>query len=209
MVNNILSGQSFNGEMSQEEFEARRVKAEGLFKEFLETLGYDVDKDPNMKDTPRRYVKVLMKEIGRGTYLSAPKATAFENQQKYDGIVCERNIKVRSLCSHHLAFIKGYCHVAYIPGSTVIGLSKLNRIVDWFCRRPQLQEQLTQQIHNYLNEILEGNMGVAVMIEAEHTCVSMRGVEDPDSVTTTCKLSGVFLDQNNKSREEFYNMIKK
>lgn len=208
-MDNILSGKSFNGEMSPEEFEERKVKAEGLFKEFLETLGYDVDNDPNMKDTPRRYVKVMMKEIGRGTYLKAPKVTAFENQQNYNGIVCERNIKVRSLCSHHLAFIKGYCHVAYIPGKTVVGLSKLNRIVDWFCRRPQLQEQLTQQIHDYLCEILGENMGVAVMIEAEHTCVSMRGVEDPDSITTTCKLSGVFLNQNNKSREEFYNMIKR
>ena len=206
-LDNILSGQSFGGQMSEDEFEARREHAEELVGQLLQTLGYDYQNDPNMKDTPRRFVKVLMKEIARGTYVESPKVTVFENQTHYDGMVFEGNIGVKSLCSHHLAFIKGFCHVAYIPGDVVIGLSKLNRIVDWFARRPQLQEQMTMQIHEYLDKILEGNKGVAVLIEAEHTCVSMRGVEDQNSKTSTCKLSGAFLDNADKSRDEFYRMV--
>lgn len=204
---NILSGQSFKGQMPDTEKNERREKAEKLVGELLTTLGYDIDKDPNMQDTPRRFVKVLMDEIGRGTYQPAPKITTFENQTGYDGIVFEGNIDVRSLCSHHLAFIKGYCHIAYIPGESVVGISKLNRIVDWFARRPQLQEQMTMQIHDYLNTMLPGNKGVAVLIEAQHSCVQMRGVENKDSFTTTCKLSGAFLDNSDKSRDEFYRMI--
>ena len=206
-LNNILSGQSFEGKMSEDEFEARREHAEELVGQLLQTLGYNYQNDPNMKDTPRRFVKVLMKEIARGTYVEPPKVTVFENQTHYDGMVFEGNICVKSLCSHHLAFIKGYCHVAYIPGDVVIGLSKLNRIVDWFARRPQLQEQMTMQIHEYLDKMLVGNGGVAVLIEAEHTCVSMRGVEDQNSRTSTCKLSGAFLDNSDKSRDEFYRMV--
>ena len=88
-----------------------------------------------------------------------------------------------------------------------MGLSKLNRIVDWFARRPQLQEQMTMQIHEYLDKMLVGNKGVAVLIEAQHSCVQMRGVENKDSFTTTCKLSGAFLDNTDRSRDEFYRMI--
>lgn len=205
-MKNILSGKSFQGSMSQDELDLRRSSAEGHFRNFLEALGYDLDNDPNMKDTPRRVVKMYTKEVCKGTYQSPPKITSFENQSLYDGIVFQGNIIVKSLCSHHMAPIKGRCHVAYIPGKKVVGLSKLNRIVDWFSRRPQLQEQLTMQIHNYLQEILEGNLGIAVYIEAEHSCVSMRGIEH-DSVMSTVKLSGVFLDQQNKSRDEFYQMI--
>ena len=207
MKQNIISGQSFDGTMSQSEFEERQHHAENLVGQLLETLGYDYTNDPNMKDTPRRFVKVLMKEIARGTYVEAPKVTVFENQNNYGGIVFEGNISVKSLCSHHLAFIRGYCHVAYIPGDKVIGLSKLNRIVDWFARRPQLQEQMTMQIHDYLDKVLEGNKGVAVLIEAEHTCVSMRGVEDQNSKTSTCQLSGAFMDNKDKARDEFYQMV--
>ena len=206
-IQNILSGQSFEGTMPDSEKQIRRIEAEALVAQLLTTLGYDINNDPNMRDTPRRFVKVLMDEIGRGTYQAAPKITTFENQTGYDGIVFEGNIDVKSLCSHHLAFIKGYCHIAYIPGDTVVGLSKLNRIVDWFARRPQLQEQMTMQIHEYLDKMLVGNKGVAVLIEAQHSCVQMRGVENKDSFTTTCKLSGAFLDNTDRSRDEFYRMI--
>lgn len=205
-MKSILSGQSFNGEISKEELELRRSDAESAFKNFLIALGYDVDNDPNMKGTPQRVTKMYMKEICRGTYQTPPKLTSFENRSLYDGIVFQGNIAVKSVCSHHMAFIKGKCHIAYIPGKRVIGLSKLNRIVDWFSRRPQLQEQLTMQIHNYLKASLEDTLGVAVYIEAEHSCVSMRGIEH-ESKMSTVKLSGVFLDQKNKSRDEFYQMI--
>lgn len=207
-MNNILSGKSFQGLMSSHELDQRKGEAEIHFRNFLLSLGYDLENDPNMKDTPRRVVKMYTEEVCKGTYQSPPKITSFENQNLYDGIVFQGNISLKSLCSHHMAPIKGRCHVAYIPGRRVVGLSKLNRVVDWFARRPQLQEQLTMQIHDYLKEILEDSLGIAVYIEAEHSCVSMRGVEH-DSVMSTVKLSGVFLDQNNKSRDEFYQMINK
>lgn len=205
-MKNILSGQSFNGEMTKDEFESRRLDAQIHFKNFLLALGFDVDSDPNMKDTPRRVTKMYMEEISRGTYQKEPKITVFENRSHYDGIVFEGNIELKSLCSHHLAFIKGKVHVAYIPGETVVGLSKLNRVVDWFGRRPQIQEQLTMQIHDYLNKILIGNKGIAVLVEASHSCVQMRGIEH-DSIMTTSKLSGHFLENNDRSRDEFYQMI--
>lgn len=205
-MKNILSGQSFGGQMTPEEFAQRKQDAEMHFKNFLLSLGYDVDSDPNMKDTPKRVAKMYMNEICKGTYQSPPKITSFKNQGLYDGIVFQGNIVLKSLCSHHMAPIRGRCHVAYIPGKKVVGLSKLNRVVDWFARRPQLQEQLTMQIHNYLKEILEDSLGIAVYIEAEHTCVSMRGIEH-DSVMSTVKLSGEFLSDTSKSRDEFYQMI--
>ena len=207
-MNKIISGQSFNGTMSPIEKKQRKEKAEKLFKEFLETIGYDVDIDPNMMDTPRRFTKMMVDEIGRGTYQSAPDVKVFENQNNYDGIVFEGNIDVKSICSHHLAFIKGKAYIAYIPQDKVVGLSKLNRIVDWFARRPQLQEQLTMQIHQYLTKILNCR-DVAVLIKADHSCVSMRGVENTDSYTTTCKLSGLFFSNEIGTRSEFYRMVEK
>lgn len=207
-MENILSGENCNGKVSQEEMKAREQKAEVLFKEFLETLGYDVDRDANMSGTPHRVVKMYMKEVFSGTYEPCPKLTTFPNDNKYHGIVLQKNIDVKSMCSHHFMPFRGKCHVAYVPGETVIGLSKLNRVVEWFCRRPQLQERLTKQIHDFLEEVLKDAKGIAVIIEAEHTCVSHRGINQ-DSEMNTMQLSGVFLDNNDRSREELYQMIKK
>lgn len=205
---NILSGQSFDGKMSENEKKYRVRMAEEHMKEVLEWLGYDVDNDPNMNNTPHRYIKILSQEICKGTYNSLPRITNFENTSNYDGIVFQGNITVRSMCAHHLAFISGRCHVAYVAdkGAPVIGLSKLNRIVDYYSRRPQMQEQLTQQIHDALNELIPGNHGIAVVIEGKHTCVSMRGTEDPNSAMSTAKLSGAF-EREGACRKEFYDMI--
>lgn len=207
---NILSGQSFEGRMSDKEKAYRVEQAESHMKQVLEWLGYDVDNDPNMNDTPRRYIKILAKEICKGTYEKMPKVTNFENTSGYDGIVFQGNITVRSMCAHHLAFISGRCHVAYVAdkGAPVIGLSKLNRIVDYYARRPQMQEQLTQQIHAALDKLIPGNHGIAVVIEARHTCVSMRGIEDSNSAMSTAKLSGAF-DREGPCRKEFYDMIER
>lgn len=202
----IKSGQSFNGEMDDEEMEIRRQRAEECYKDFLYALGYDLHEDPNMEDTPRRVVKMLMRETCKGTYLKGPKVTTFPSD--YTGIVFEGDIDVKSLCSHHMMPFFGKAYIAYIPQGEVIGLSKLNRIVDWFSRRPQLQEQLTQQIHDYLQKVLPNNQGIAIFIEANHTCVSLRGIEH-HSVMKTSKLSGAFLDNTDKSREEFFQMIKR
>ena len=205
---NILSGQSFEGKMSEKEKAYRVAMAEEHMREVLLWLGYDVDNDPNMDRTPYRYIKILANEIARGTYEKMPKITNFSNTSGYDGIVFQGNITVRSMCAHHLAFISGRCHVAYVAdkGAPVIGLSKLNRVVDYYARRPQMQEQLTQQIHDALDRLIPGNHGIAVVIEAKHTCVSMRGIEDANSAMSTAKLSGAF-DKEPDCRKEFYDMI--
>jgi len=205
---NILSGQSFEGKMSEKEKAYRIKMAEEHMKEVLLWLGYDVPNDPNMKETPHRYIKILANEIAKGTYDKMPKITNFENTSGYDGIVFQGNITVRSMCAHHLAYIYGRCHVAYVAdkGSQVIGLSKLNRIVDYYARRPQMQEQLTQQIHDALDKLIPGNHGIAVVIEGKHTCVSMRGIEDQNSAMSTAKLSGAF-ETESSCRKEFYDMI--
>jgi GTP cyclohydrolase I len=121
--------------------------------------------------------------------------------------VFQGNIEVKSICSHHHLPFVGKAHVAYLPGDKVIGLSKLNRIVEWFARRPQVQENLTMQIHDYINKVCEGNNGVAVMIEANHMCACIRGVKH-DSTMMTSKLSGAFLNRP-EVREEFYDFVKR
>ena len=138
-----------------------------------------------------------------------PKITTFDNVDQYDGLVFQGNIKTNSFCSHHhLPFI-GSTHVAYIPGKDgkVIGLSKLNRIVEWFSRRPQVQENLTMQIHNYMNEVCKDNKGVAVLVSANHTCAGLRGVKH-DSIMKTARMSGAFLDKTDLTRQEFYDFIR-
>ena len=198
----IISGQNLNE--SQEEKNQRFDQVEDAYGKFLEALGYDWKNDPNMAGTPKRISKMYLNEVTTGTYDPCPKITSFDNQGGYDGIVFQGNITIKSLCSHHIQPFIGKCHVAYLPDpeGKVIGLSKLNRVVGWFMRRPQLQEQLTQQIHDYINEITVKNRGVAVLIEAQHMCVYLRGVED-DSTMKTAKLSGYFWENPIGTREEF------
>jgi GTP cyclohydrolase I len=138
-------------------------------------------------------------------YNNFPKATVVENKMRYDEMVLERNITVQSMCEHHLLPILGGAHVAYIPKHKVLGLSKLNRIVDFFCRRPQIQERLTAQIFHTLTYLLETE-DVAVCIAAEHLCVKIRGVEDSCSDTVTSQLGGVFKSRD-MPRQEFFSLI--
>lgn len=162
--------------------------------------------DDSLQDTPRRVAKMFLNELFWGlNYENFPKATVIENKMQVDEMVLERNITVHSTCEHHLLPILGHAHVAYIPKNKVLGLSKLNRIVEFFSRRPQVQERLTAQICETLKFILE-TKDVAVCIDAEHLCVKTRGVEDACSDTVTSKLSGVFKS-NASSRSEFFNMI--
>lgn len=177
---------------------------------FLTALRFDHENAAHMKDTPRRFTKALVNELMGGCYAQEPKITAFENTDKYDGMVFQGNIELKSLCSHHLLPFVGKAHVAYIPGKDgkVIGLSKLNRIVDFFSRRPQVQENLTMQIHDFINKTCEGNQGVAVMIEAGHMCACLRGIQH-DSTMMTSKLSGCFMDDTSLSRQEFYDFVNK
>ena len=178
------------------------------YEAYLDALGFDWRNDPNSSDTPKRVAKAFVTDLAMGCYTDPPKVTAFDNVDGYDGIVCQNNIKVVSMCSHHHAPFTGVAHVAYIPSKTgkVLGLSKLNRIVDWFSCRPQVQENLTMQIHAYIDKVCEKNNGVAVMIEAGHTCCSNRGIRH-DSTMRTARMSGAFLDNNDNSRAEFYKFV--
>lgn len=177
---------------------------------FLTALGFDWRADANTQNTPYRVAKAWIDDLILGCVSDPPNITAFPNTDGYTGLVCEANIKANSMCSHHnLPFI-GKAHVAYIPGTNpedkVIGLSKLNRIVHWFAARPQLQESLTKQIHDYLDKMCVGNRGVAVVVEAEHMCVKCRGVKD-DSQMITSQLSGYFFSNEVGTRTELFNLI--
>jgi GTP cyclohydrolase I len=165
---------------------------EEKFREIMtQGLGLDL-RDDSLIETPKRVAKMFINEIFWGLEVDAfPKATTVDNKMNYDEMVCERNIIVQSFCEHHLLPINGGATVAYIPNKKVLGLSKMNRIVEYFSRRPQIQERLTQQIALTLQFILETD-NVAVLIDAKHDCVRMRGVSDPCSDTVTNFLGGCF-----------------
>lgn len=161
------------------------------FTEIMNTLGLDLD-DDSLYDTPRRVAKMYVNEIFWGLdYNKFPKCTTVENKMLYDEMVVERNINVQSNCEHHFVVIDGKATVAYIPNKTVLGLSKINRIVEFFSKRPQIQERLTEQIYHAISYILETD-NVAVVINATHYCVKSRGIQDTGSSTITSKLGGVF-----------------
>jgi GTP cyclohydrolase I len=174
---------------------------------FLSALGCDWENDPNSSDTPHRVAKAYVNHLWAGRYEPLDKVTAFPSDG-YTGIVQESNIPVTSMCSHHHQTIGGKVSIAYIPSENgkVIGLSKLNRIVENFGRRGAIQEQLTVAIHNAVNKICEGNQGVAVMISATHNCVSCRGVKHHGASMQTAQLSGCFLNED-AARAEFYKNI--
>lgn len=173
-------------------FEAQPA-IEGHIQRILEIMGLDL-KDDSLRDTPKRVAKMFRTELFWGLdYANFPKATVIDNKMGYDQMILERNITVQSTCEHHLLPIIGRAHIAYIPAKKVLGLSKLNRITEFFSRRPQVQERLTAQISECLKKVLETE-DVAVLIEAEHMCVRTRGVEDACSDTVTTQLSGAFRD---------------
>jgi GTP cyclohydrolase I len=183
-------------------------KAAEAYGNFLTALGCDWKNDPNSSDTPRRIAKKYVFEQWKGRYDSPPAITAFPSDG-YDGLVTECNIPLTSMCSHHHESILGRVHISYIPSpeGKVIGLSKLNRIVEHFGRRGAIQEQLTMAIHNAVNNVCEGNMGVAVQIVATHSCVSCRGTGHRGASMVTTKLSGNFFTKD-IVRNEFFDAIK-
>ena len=175
---------------------------------YMTALGFDWKEDPNSSDTPKRVAKAFVNDLAEGVYSNPPKITAFDNIDGYDGMVFQGNITLHSLCSHHHLPFTGYAHVAYIPtpDGKVVGLSKLNRIVEFYARRPQVQENLTMQIHEHINKVCTDNIGVAVVVEANHMCTCVRGVKH-DAIMKTAKLSGEFMNYKSHSRDEFYNFI--
>jgi GTP cyclohydrolase I len=173
----------------------------------MNVLGLDL-KDDSLQDTPKRVAKMYLYETFYGLEPeNFPKITVVENKFKYDEMLVEKNIGVMSCCEHHFQNIVGYATVAYIPNGKVVGLSKLNRVVDYFSRRPQVQERLTAQVFHALRYVL-GTDDVAVVIEADHFCVKARGIQDMESSTVTSKLGGAFKDDP-ATRAEFMALSRK
>ena len=174
------------------------------FKEIMKTLGLDLT-DDSLKGTPLRVAKMYVKEVFKGLNPeNKPEVALFENKFKYNQMLVEKNITLYSNCEHHFVPIIGKAHVAYICSGKVIGLSKLNRIVQYYAQRPQVQERLTMQIANEMKSIL-GTEDVAVVIDAVHLCVSARGVKDTSSSTITSAYYGKFENENIKN--EFLKFI--
>jgi len=173
---------------------------EERFAEIMDILGLDLT-DDSLRGTPKRVAKMYVKEIFNGLNpANKPKMALFENKYKYNEMLVEKNISFYSNCEHHFVPIMGKAHIAYISNGTVVGLSKLNRLVDYFAKRPQVQERLTMQIAKELQKDLSTD-DVAVLIDAKHLCVASRGVEDDTSSTVTAFYGGKFKDE--KVREEF------
>lgn len=172
----------------------------------LDVLGMDVE-DDSIKDTPKRLAKMYVGELFWGLdYQLFPKCTVVDNKMQAKEMVVRQNVPVKSMCEHHFMPIAGNATVAYLPDKKLIGLSKMDRIVDFFSRRPQVQERLTEQIAAALKFIL-GTEDVAVVIKAQHFCVSHRGVGSPDSTTVTSRLHGKFFTVS-ELRAEFLNLSK-
>jgi GTP cyclohydrolase IA len=187
----------------------RKDKIDGIEKHFaniMHLLGLDL-RDDSLTETPRRVAKMYVNEIFWGLdYDAFPKCTTVDNKMHYNEMVVERNINVQSNCEHHFVIIDGLATVAYVPKQKVLGLSKINRIVEYFSKRPQIQERLTEQIFHALCYILETEE-VAVMIDARHYCVKSRGVEDTGSSTVTSRLGGGFRTDA-AARNEFLSIAR-
>lgn len=176
------------------------------FREIMETLGLDLSND-SLANSPRRVAKMYVKELFSGLKEeNFPKITIIENEMLYDQMVVVKEVGIISLCEHHFVTIHGKAHIAYIPSHGVIGLSKINRIAEYFARRPQVQERLTKQIADTLCHVLKTE-DVAVYIQAKHYCVISRGVEDINSETITTDLRGAFKNNPN-TRNEFLSICR-
>ena len=174
-------------------------------REILDILGMDL-KDDSIAGTPKRVAKMFINEIFSGLNpLNKPNSSTFKNSYKYDEMLVEKNITVNSTCEHHLLPIVGIAHVAYISNGKVVGLSKINRIVDYYSKRPQVQERLTLQIVEELQKVL-CTEDLACVIDAKHLCVNSRGIRDIDSSTVTSEFGGQFKDKETK--REFLDYIK-
>lgn len=208
MGDNHIGGNS-DTPLRPDAFELSDIEKMELIKKdvanIMHTLGLDMT-DDSLKGTPKRVAKMFVQEIFSGLHPDRkPKASTFSNKYKYNEMLVEKNITVYSTCEHHLLPIVGKAHVAYISTGTVIGLSKMNRIVDYYAKRPQVQERLTIQIVKELQKALNSE-DVACVIDAKHLCVNSRGIRDIDSSTITSEFGGAFKDP--QVRREFLDYIK-
>lgn len=208
-VGNNHIGSSADNPMRKDAFELSDLEKIDLIqkdvKHILETLGMDLT-DDSLQGTPLRVAKMYVNEIFAGLHPDKkPKASVFENKYKYGEMLVEKNITVYSTCEHHLLPIVGRAHVAYISNGTVVGLSKMNRIVDYYAKRPQVQERMTMQIVKELQEALNTE-DVACVVDAKHLCVNSRGIRDIESSTVTSEFGGKFKEA--AVRREFLDYIK-
>lgn len=188
-----------------EEKQEKKRKLEIVFKEMLDILGFDQNNDPNLKDTPKRMAKMYVDDLYCGNFENPPKITVFPNTKNYDQMIVSGPIQVKSSCSHHGLPFFGQAWLSYIPGENVIGLSKLARIVQFYMRRPQIQEELTEQIANHIENILKPK-GIMVVIKANHMCMCLRGANEPNAMMTTSAVRGAFA-KNPETRKEFFDLI--
>ena len=205
----FANGSAPGAPFTEREKEKMIVEAAVHFGNFLTALKCDWQNDPNSADTPRRVAKAYVNDLWAGRYNGFTDITSFPSDG-YDGVIIERNINLTSMCSHHHQTIRGVVHIGYIAGAAgrVIGLSKLNRIVEHFGRRGAIQEQLTAAIHQAVNKVCEENLGVIVTVVASHSCVSCRGIKHQGAAMVTTKASGVFRHNGNGARQEFFDSLK-
>jgi GTP cyclohydrolase I len=201
----LLKKSNGNLPRTQEEINSMIEEAAIHYGNFLNAVGFDYKADRQTADTPMRVSKAWLKDLIVGSISDEPNITVFPNDEGYDGLVIQSGIPIVSMCAHHNLAFTGYATVAYVPAENVIGLSKLNRIVEWFGRRPQMQESLTTQIHDYIADKMVCD-SVAVSIACKHTCCSHRGIKHGSTMTTN-KFSGVFMEKDNLIREEFLHAI--
>ena len=178
------------------------------FTEIMDVMGLDLT-DDSLIDTPNRVAKMYVKEIFYGLdYSNFPKCTKIENKMRNNGsFLLEKNINVQSNCEHHFVVIDGLATVAYLPKDVLLGISKLNRIVQFFAKRPQVQERLTEQIRATIQYVAQTE-DVAVYIDAQHYCVKSRGIEDQNSATVTLSVGGAFAAEGSEIRKEFLNLAR-
>lgn len=206
-LNNVLSRGEHRSLNHQEKLMIIE-NAEKAYGDFLTALGVNWKDDPNSMETPRRVAKAYVLDLWKGRYELPTDITAFPSDG-YQGIVLERDIPIVSMCSHHHQSILGKAHIAYIPGEDgkVVGLSKLNRIVEHFARRGAIQEQLTVAIHNAIQAVAETE-NVMVVVHSYHNCVSCRGVKHFGASMVTSEVSGVFADHSRTAKMEVIEMLK-
>ena len=191
---NFNANHNISAYVSEDERAAMQLNVEAKMQELLEELVIDTANDHNTNETAKRVAKMFVRETFSGRYEPAPKVTAFPNASQYDQMYITGPISIRSVCAHHFQNIKGKCWIGIFPGEEVIGLSKFNRLVHWVAERPQIQEEMSMQIADIIEETTKA-AGVAVVMKAEHMCMTARGVKEHESDMTTSVMRGKFISE--------------
>lgn len=195
-----------NKALTNEQMSFIQQDTEIAMNNLLSALRIDTENDHNTKDTAKRVAKMFIHEVFKGRYTKMPQVTSFPNTKKYDQIYLTGPITIRSTCAHHFQNIVGKCWIGIYPGDQVIGLSKFNRLVDWIASRPQIQEEMTVQIADLIEKQTKA-AAVAVIIKAEHFCMTQRGIREHDSDMTTSVMRGKFLEEVDM-KNEFFSLLK-